>query len=113
MPIPIDEKLYAQAKAEADSKYAKNSAYKSGWMVKRYKELGGRYVDDGEEKDLARWFKEKWTNIASPNQYPVLRPSKRINKNTPKTIQETDKKVLEKQIKLKQKIKGKKNLPKF
>jgi hypothetical protein len=45
--------------------------------------------------------------------YPVYRPTKRINKNTPLTVFEIDKKNLQKQIKLKQIIRGNKNLPKF
>ena len=37
----------------------------------------------------------------------------KINNKTPKTIDEIPKTVLKKQIQLKQKIKGKRNLPKF
>ena len=55
MAIPIDTELYEKAKAMADKIYKKHSAYKSGWIVKKYKELGGRYKDDGERK-LKRWF---------------------------------------------------------
>ena len=42
-----------------------------------------------------------------------MRPSIRINNKTPKTINEIPKTVLKKQIQLKQKLKGKKNLPEF
>jgi hypothetical protein len=30
----------------ADKIYEKSSAYKSGYIVKKYKEMGGRYKDD-------------------------------------------------------------------
>jgi len=45
--------------------------------------------------------------------YPVYRPTRRISKKTPLTIQEIDPENLKKQIIKKQKIKGKKNLPPF
>ena len=112
MPIVNDKNLYEKAKKMADEIYKKSSAFKSGYIVKKYKELGGTYKDDKGEKELKRWFNEKWTDIGNKN-YPVFRPTKRINKNTPLTVAEIDKKQLEKQIKLKQKIKGEKNLPPF
>jgi len=58
MPTPADPKLYEKAKAIADEKYAKPSAYKSGFIVKTYKDMGGTYIEDGKPKDLKRWFKE-------------------------------------------------------
>jgi len=112
MPKPIDTDLYNLVKKEADKTYKKPSAYKSGFMVKKYKELGGRYADDKKEKTLSRWFKEKWTDIGHKS-YPVYRPTIRINKNTPLIENEIDKTNLKSQIELKQKIKGEKNLPKF
>jgi hypothetical protein len=45
--------------------------------------------------------------------YPVYRPTVRVNKQTPLLVSEIDPKNLKQQIKLKQKIKGEKNLPKF
>lgn len=41
--IPKDKNLYNKVKAEADKVYGKPSAYKSGWIVKTYKERGGEY----------------------------------------------------------------------
>jgi hypothetical protein len=111
MPIPENPDLYDKVKKLMDKRYDKPSAYKSGAIVKLYKELGGTYIEDGKERDLERWFKETWENVADKGQYPVLRPTKRINKNTPLTITEIDKDNLKEQIKLKQKIKG--NLPPF
>jgi hypothetical protein len=112
MPTPTNKELYQAVKEYADIVYNKPSAYKSGFIVKTYKKLGGTYKNDNKEHDLERWFLERWKNIGD-GEYPVYRPTKRINKNTPLTIDEIDKKNLKSQIKLKQKIKGTKNLPPF
>ena len=97
-------------KKKADEKYKKNSAYKSAFIVKTYKELGGEYVGKKDEKTgLSRWFEEDWVNIGGDDDYPVFRPTKRITKDTPLTIDEVDKNDLKKQIKIKQKIKEKSN----
>lgn len=112
MPIPSDPLLYNSVKETADKIYKKPSAYKSGFIVKRYKELGGKYTDDNKPKNLKRWFSENWTDIGGMD-YPVFRPTKRINKNTPLLPSEIDPTNLKSQIILKQSIKGKQNLPKF
>ena len=112
MPTVIDTELYEFVKSEADKKYTKPSAYKSGYIVKRYKELGGRYKDTTEPKKLKTWFKEQWSDIGH-KEYPVFRPTVRVNKDTPLTVNEIDEKNLKSQIKKKQLIKGGKNLPPF
>jgi hypothetical protein len=112
MPIILDKELYNTVKLKADQIYKQSSAYKSGYIVKTYKELGGRYKDDNKEKDLKRWYKEKWEDVGHKD-YPVYRPTIRISKNTPLTVNEIDKNNLKEQIKKKQIIKGKKNLPPF
>ena len=112
MPIVLDKKLHNRIKSEAEKIYKKSSAYKSGYIVKRYKDEGGKYRDDNQPKNLERWFKEDWKDIGG-KEYPVYRPSKRVNKSTPLTINEIDKVQAKHQIKLKQKIKGEKNLPPF
>ena len=112
MPIPINKELYELVKQYADIVYKKPSAYKSGFIVKTYKQLGGTYKEDNKEKSLTRWYSETWKNIGN-GEYPVYRPTIRINKNTPLTINEIDKTNLKQQIKLKQKIKGTRNLPPF
>jgi len=112
MPKILNQELYNEAKNEADNIYKKPSAYKSGYIVKKYKELGGKYADDNQTKNLKRWFKEKWQDVGHKS-YPVYRPTVRINKYTPLTINEIDKNDLEKQIKRKQMIKSNKNLPPF
>jgi len=116
MPIPKDKALYNRVKKMADEIYKKSSAYKSGYIVKKYKELGGEYIDDNKPKELKNWFKAGWTDI-NPNKtkssYPVYRPTIKVNKQTPLLVSEIDEKNLKEQIKLKQKIKGSKNLPPF
>lgn len=112
MPIPLDKKLYEKVKREADKVYDRPSAYKSGWIVKKYKELGGKYVDDGKPKNLERWFQETWGDIGGQD-YPVYRPTKRISKDTPLTVSEIDPKQAIEQIELKQIIKSDANLPPF
>lgn len=99
--------LYLKAKKEADEKFdEKTSAYKSMWIVKRYKELGGKYStakkDTGE---TTRWLEEKWVQIipfvtkneeiecgSAVRQKKACRPLKRVDKNTPMTIKEIVKK---------------------
>ena len=108
MPIILDTELYDKVKKEADTLYSKPSAYKSGYIVKKYKELGGKYKDDDKPKNLKRWFKEKWEDVGH-KEYPVYRPTIKVNENTPLTIDEIDKENLNKQIKQKQIIKGDKN----
>lgn len=119
--IPIDTELYEIAKQIVYSRYSKPSAYRSGAVVKLYKQLGGKYKDDNKKKTiddypLKRWFLEMWGDI-NPNKtktsYPVYRPTKRITEKTPTTESELSKSRIKEQVQLKQKIKGKKNLPKF
>ena len=104
--------LYEKVKQIADNIYKKPSAYKSGYIVKTYKDLGGTYSGNKTKEGLSRWYLEQWTDVGG-KEYPVYRPTKRINKNTPLTVSEINPINLKKQIALKQKIKGKKNLPKF
>ena len=113
MPIINNPTLYEKAKKIADDKYTKPSAYKSGFIVKTYKEMGGTYTDDNKPKNLKRWFKEDWTNIGDDKDYPVYRPTKRVSSKTPLTPNEIQPTNLRNQIHLKQKIKGKSNLPPF
>ena len=112
MPQILNPELYNKVKQEASKIYGKPSAYKSGWIVKTYKQRGGKYGDDNNPKLLERWFKEEWGDIGN-KEYPVYRPFKRITKDTPLTAFEIDPNQAKKQIDLKQVIKGEANLPKF
>lgn len=104
MSSPTNQKLYAKVKAEADKKFlAPTSAYKSGWIVKTYKERGGTYSPAILPKDttgLKRWFAEKWIDLNrsgqpcgrkkadTPGKYPLCRPSVKVTSKTPKMAQE-------------------------
>lgn len=112
MPTINNPKLYSEAKALADKIYSKPSAYKSGYIVKKYKEMGGTYSGDKPNTGLTRWYSEKWVDVGNKS-YPVFRPTKRITKDTPLTVSEISPSNLKQQIALKQVIKGKTNLPKF
>jgi len=112
MNKPIDAELYARVKQMADEKYTKPSAYKSGWIVKTYKELGGKYTGKKTKEGLTRWYQEDWTDVGN-QPYPVYRPTKVVNENTPLTVYEVNPANLRQQIILKQKLKGRKNLPPF
>jgi hypothetical protein len=109
--IPTDPELYEWVKHYAGTIYKKPSAYKSGFMVKTYKSLGGKYRDDNQPKRLKEWFKAKWEDIGGED-YPVYRPTVRVNKRTPLLVSEIDPKNLKEQIQKKQTIRGK-NLPPF
>ena len=92
---------YKKAKREADVKYEKHSAYKSMYISKLYKEYGGKYKDSSKkDTKLSTWRQERWIVVEpylkegkkiacgsekAPNIHSC-RPSKRINKNTPTTI---------------------------
>lgn len=118
MTKPVDEELYNEVKRDMNKIYKKSSAYRSGAYVKEYKKrfqakYGDKepYKNDGS-KPLKRWFQESWTDIGGKG-YPVYRPTVRINSNTPLLVSEIDPANLLKQIKIKQKIKGTKNLKPF
>jgi len=112
MPIIDNPLLYNKAKKIANETYYKSSAYKSGYIQKLYKNMGGTYTNDNKEKKLNRWFLEAWSDIGN-KEYPVYRPSKKINNKTPLLVSEIDKDDLIKKINIKQKIKGNKNLKPF
>jgi hypothetical protein len=69
MPTPTDAKLYEKIKREVFSIYTKPSAYRSGLLVKKYKEEYVKihknhnyYYGDKENSNLKRWFAERWRN---------------------------------------------------
>jgi len=51
MSEPNNKALYAKVKREADEKYKTHGAYKSGWIVKTYKERGGTYSGKKQQRD--------------------------------------------------------------
>jgi len=117
MSIPINTVLYEKAKSIADKTFNKSSAYKSSFLVKTYKDMGGKYKGDKDKSSgLSKWYSEAWEDVnplKTKFSYPVYRPTKIINETTPLTVQEIDPKNLLKQSIIKQKIKGDRNLEPF
>lgn len=106
-PQPVDSKLYQKIKDDVMKKNIIHSAYRSGTIVKRYKEEFGRKYGNRSpytgEKDvshgLARWFEEKWSrdkdgNIGYKKNGDVYRPQIRVTIYTPVTWNElSDKEI--------------------
>ena len=119
--IPTDKLLYEICKIIIYSIYAKNSAYRSGALQKLYKSYGGKYKNELpsniDKTPLKRWFLEDWKDIQKNNKnnklYPLYRPTIKITAKTPKIVNEITPEKIQKQSKLKQIYRGKKNLPKF
>lgn len=96
----LNPKLYKKAQKLADSTYTRHSAYKSMFIVKTYKELGGKYSGKNT-KSTARWRQEKWIQVIPyltsgkkvecgryKDMPKVCRPLIRINDKTPTTLPE-------------------------
>jgi hypothetical protein len=94
-------KEYKKAKREADKTYEKHSAYKSMFISKLYKQYGGTYKDSSKkDTKLSTWRQERWIVVEpylkegkkiacgseKASNIHACRPSKKINKNTPTTI---------------------------
>lgn len=105
--VPVDKQLYNNIKAKVYKRIPKHSAYRSGIVVKEYKEAFNKkygnkspYIGRKEaKKGLSRWFKEEWKNqrgeVGYKKKGDVYRPTKRITKETPKTFKELSKKEIE------------------
>ena len=90
---PLDMKLYNEIKDRVWKMYEKSSAYRSGMLVKLYREAGGKYSGDKDKDDgLSRWYRERWMSDKGTTNYPhknsVYRPTVRITKDTPTTFAE-------------------------
>lgn len=99
-----ESKQYKKAYNDANKKYGeKSSIYRSAYIVKKYKELGGEFSGKKPfcDKGLKRWFQsEKWIHVipyltkgeivicGSSNKTEPCRPLKRKNQDTPITITE-------------------------
>ena len=134
---PTDKILYEKVKKLANKKFeSKSGIYRSSWIVKEYKRLGGKYKGSKPKNSgLTRWYKEKWVDLNRPilrssknktryescgrktsktkGKYPLCRPTKRVTFKTPKTLDQLDKKSINKAKQQKEKIKATGNLPKF
>jgi len=134
-PQPTNKTLYDYVKKLANKKFKSPSGiYRSSWIVHEYKRRGGRYSGKkNSSSGLKRWYKEKWVDLNRPiknskgkiigykscgrksvksssGKYPLCRPSKKINKSTPRTYHSISKKSLNKAKKEKEKIKYKGNI---
>ena len=101
MSKPANQELYDKVKKQIYAKYPKHSAYRSGLLVKTYKEQGGKYIGkENKSSGLNRWFKEKWVNsrgeVGYKNKSDVYRPTVRVNKDTPTTFKELTKEQIKK-----------------
>jgi len=105
---PKDKVLYEKAKCIVYEQYTTHSAYRSGALVKKYKEMflqkHGKinpYIGNKTpNKGLKRWFREEWKadngKSGYTNKSSVYRPTIRISQDTPKTFSEISKKELKK-----------------
>jgi hypothetical protein len=100
----MDTKLYEKAKHIVTKQYGSNtSAYRSMAIVKKYKQLGGKYKKNKKKDNggISRWLNEKWIQVhqylkngshvkcgSSNRRAHACRPSIRVSKKTPLTIQE-------------------------
>ena len=92
-PEPLDMKLYNEIKDRVWKMYDKPSAYRSGMLVKLYREAGGRYSGDKDKNDgLPLWFASKWLNQRGEVGYKyksdVYRPTVKVSSKTPTTFSE-------------------------
>lgn len=138
MPEPIDTQLYNRVKKLADKRFeSKTGVYKSSWIVKEYKRLGGKYRGERkEDSGLKRWYKEKWVDLNRPirdkagkiigyeecgrksilkksgkkQKYPLCRPQKRVTFATPKTVSELTESSIKKAKKDKAKVRESANI---
>ena len=110
---PNDQKLYNKVKKKVYSQYKVHSAYRSGQLVKQYKEAyEKKHGKDkkpytGKSNKLKNWFREEWRTQEGSTTYKkkgdVFRPTKRISKKTPTTFKELTKKEIEQAKKEKKK----------
>lgn len=113
--VPKDKTLYESVKRKVYKRIPKHSAYRSGVLVKEYKQEykkkhGSSSAYSGkkqEKKGLSRWFDEKWLTQDGKKTYSkksdIFRPTKRITKDTPTTIKELSKKQIKSAQREKQK----------
>lgn len=113
---PANPRLYSRVKQKVNSQYSKPSAFRSMAYIKEYKRQGGIFLPDHKPRTLRRWMREKWRDV-NPNKtrksYPVFRPTIRISKKTPLTVNEISIADLLRQSRRKQRIKGSHNLRPF
>ncbi len=99
MSKPTDKTLYESVKRRIYKKIPKHSAYRSGLLVKEYKEAykkkhkkSNSYSGKKTKEGLTRWYKERWVSKRGEKTYKkkgdVFRPTVKVSKKTPKTYKE-------------------------
>tara|TARA_R110002126_G_scaffold101226_1_gene233269 strand:+ start:533 stop:946 length:414 start_codon:yes stop_codon:yes gene_type:complete len=100
MEAAINKQLYKEVVQEAKQKFdTYPSAYASMFIQKRYQELGGTYTKKGV--GLKSWRQSKWIQVLpllkegkivacgdDNKESKACRPTVRVNKDSPITIQE-------------------------
>ena len=104
MSKPVDKELYEKVKKKVYKDMPTHSAYRSGQLVKQYKEAFKKKYKDrpaytGKSDKLKNWFREEWRTQEGKTTYQkkgdIFRPTKRITKDTPTTFKELSKKEIE------------------
>ena len=98
-----NKELYQQVKTDAKNKFKRfPSAYASMWIQREYKKRGGEFSEDKEnDSKLSGFLQEKWVQVLpllkdgkvvkcgdDNKDTKACRPSVRVSKDTPITIQE-------------------------
>jgi hypothetical protein len=113
----VNKTLYKKVKEQIKIgiKGRRWGAYDSGRLVQMYKQLGGKYSGTKKETPLERWYKEKWVNACKwpqvvpcgrsdmTNKMAYCRPSVKVTKNTPKTVQSLTQAQINKRCTIKEK----------
>lgn len=107
-PTPTDEALYRRVQATAKRRFVWPSIYANAWVVREYKQRGGRYAQTCKASEQARqglrkWFDEEWVDLSRPlgpgrwaacgrpkagkRAYPKCVPIRRALKMTPAQIE--------------------------
>jgi hypothetical protein len=70
MSKPSNMELYNRVKEMANEKFdSPTGAYKSMWIVRKYKELGGKYNEPKpEHSKLTDWRAEHWVDLNQPKE---------------------------------------------
>jgi hypothetical protein len=127
MSEPVNKALYEKSKRMATEKFTSpTGAYRSMWIVRQYKKMGGTYTRRKNSSKLERWRKEMWVDLnqqngkggyercghknTQNNKYPLCRPSKTISKDTPRKYQDINESSIRKANIEKQKIREKGNI---
>lgn len=91
-----------------------NSAYRSGLLVQRYKDAGGKFAGRKPQSGLSRWFREEWIDVghylrtgkrrpcgAEDRREKYCRPWTRVDAETPVTVREADREALRENVRRK------------